>query len=375
MFEVTDEEIEMLLNNQGSVKGGRKPAYSLKDLVKYGLMYAYGNKHYRDGKIVPCNRPFSLFAEHSCAEQTREKPVEVVETARLIKSPDSMLHCWAGYNLAVITHSSELHAYFKKELLFSRQFTACSALTAAADKIYIGTDKGDVIFFDPIIQTETVKRIHSKKITSLQAVNSNLLSSSTDGTIFYKKKITISDSGILAVRYVNDSAFVCSCEDNSVILYRNNTITEFEGHEARILSLTHGSVIASSSEDGILGTIHNERSSTRCHQSMADIGCSRHVQTPSNQIIGFGLDDIKIFDLENNEIVSSFAEKTVALDYRENLLVYGRSSKLYFQDVRTNSKVLVSVGDDIKGVSFSHTGNMIYIETPGNPHIMDIRRL
>lgn len=66
MFEITDEEMELLINNYKNNVDGKAPIYTLKELVKRGLMYTYGDKHYKNGKIIPCGHPFTLLKEHVC---------------------------------------------------------------------------------------------------------------------------------------------------------------------------------------------------------------------------------------------------------------------------------------------------------------------
>ena len=128
MVEITDEDIDLLIHHYKGQKVEKEPVYNLKDLIKSGMMFVYGDRHFANGKIIPCNQPFTLYNRHVChgTPITREPSVltkkntflEVPEIKQLEKTSDTMISCWAGYNLAVLTSSFELQAYFKRGASF-----------------------------------------------------------------------------------------------------------------------------------------------------------------------------------------------------------------------------------------------------------------
>lgn len=388
MVEITDEDIDLLIHHYKGQKVEKEPVYNLKDLIKSGMMFVYGDRHFANGKIIPCNQPFTLYNRHVChgTPITREPSVltkkntflEVPEIKQLEKTSDTMISCWAGYNLAVLTSSFELQAYFKKELLFQRPFSDCCALCATADKIYLGSYSGDIIHFDPVGLTKITKHYHTAAITSLRMENNNLLSSSMDGSIFYKRKIKISDNAILDVRYVNDNTFICACDNNNIIISNKDATNSYVGHTSRIMSLSYKKVCISSSLDGSFGFLYNLHSGSEQNDfsfQMMDMGCSLHKQMDENKVLGYGLSKVSLFDLNRMEINISYDEPSIALDVRDNVVAYAVDSMINFRDIRTNEKVEVAMHKNVSDLSFSAGGDMLFVSVIGSPYILDLRYL
>lgn len=317
----------MLIEKHKNRKAAKVPVYDLRDLVKYGLMFLYGDIHYKNGKVAPCSRPFSLYAEHRCSDESAVREpsvvpgecsfVDVRRVKQLEKTADVMLSCWAGYNLAVVTSAFDLHAYFKQELLFQKSFSDCCTLTATASKIYIGFYSGNIAYFDPVGQTTTTEGRHSSTVTSLCMKNNSLLSSSMDGTVFYKKKIKVADCGILDVKYVSDTKFICSCEDNSIVVFDGGQTRSYVGHRAKIKSLSYGRICVSSSADGYFGLLFNEHAEAEEAQfsfEMRDVGCPMHMQLPDDRVLGYGLGRIALLDLNTMETETVCPETTFSVD-------------------------------------------------------------
>lgn len=382
MFEVTDEDIELLIDNHRNKKTAKTPVYRLKDLVKHGLMYFYGDSHYREGKISPCRKSFSMYSTHTCHGTeapstpviipTGPGPVEAKEVRRLNKTGDCMLSCWAGYNIALLTSSFELHAYFKSELLFQEQFSDCSALAATADKIYIGLYSGGVVYFDPVSQSKVTKHCHAGTVTNLHMENKYLLSCSLDGTIFYKRRIRISGTGILDARYVSDSRFICACDNNGIAVFDNEATRTYEGHRARIKSLTYDRVGLSSSLDGSFGLFRWDNGGAF---ETTDVGCSMHKRLGEYRAVGYGMEQIKAIDLSRMEAVTSINTSSLSVDVKHNVVAYAAGTTVNFRDLRASDNLQVNIHKNIGDLSYSGNGDLLFVVTADSPYIIDIRYL
>lgn len=388
MFEIKDEDIELLIEKYKNRKTAKVPIYDLKDLVKYGLMFLYGDIHYRNGKVSPCHRPFSLYAEHRCnSEKIMLEPtvfpgpckfVSVERTKKLDKTKDAVLSCWAGYNLAIITSSFDLHAYFKQELLFQKSFSDSCALAATANKIYVGFYSGDIAYFDPVAQTTVVEHCHSGTVTSLSMKNNSLLSSSMDGTVFYRRKIKVADCGILDVKYVRNNKFICSCEDNSIVVFDNESTRSYLGHQSEIKSLSYGKICISSSADGYFGLLFNEHAEAGDGQfsfEMKDMGCSMHRQLSADRVLGYGLNKMVLLDLNKMEVSATHPETTFSVDVQDNVYSYATGNVINFCDFRSSEKLRVDMHRSVVDLSYSPSGDMLLVSTIDSPYILDLRYL
>lgn len=235
---------------------------------------------------------------------------------------------------------------------------------ASTNKIYIGLRSGDIIYFDPVSQNLAPKHIFSNEVTSLRVVKNHPISSSLDGSIFYKRKIKISSSGISDVCYVNEDTFICSCDDNSIAMCVDDVIKTFSGHKAKIESLTYQTVGTSSSSDGILGLLLDIKIPKQTHQLMKDFGCSKHIQIPSDKVLGYGLNSIKVHDLSYDTTYLNFPDSTRTLDYKNNVIANGIGTDVFFRDIRTSENFSIDVGAPVSNVSFSSNGCMILVQTP-----------
>lgn len=388
MLEITDEDIDLLIHHYQGRKVAKLPVYDLRYLLRSGMMFIYGDKHFANGRISPCSEPFTLYDRHVChGAQAAHAPavlagtssfLEVLDIKRLEKTSDAAASSWAGYNLAVLTASSELHAYFKKELLFERSFSDCCALCATADKIYLGSYSGDIVHFDPVGLTKATKHCHSAAVTGLWMENNSLLSSSADGSIFYKRKIKISDSAILAARYVDDNTFICACGDNSIVVFSRDATRSYVGHTSKIMSLSYRRVCVSSSIDGSFGFLYNVHPSAEQSDfsfQMMDVGCSQHKQMDRDSVLGYGLDRLSLLDLNRMEVGVSYEEASTSADVRESVVAYAVGSTINFRDVRASERVEVAMHKSVSGLSFSACGDMLFASAAGSPYILDLRYL
>ncbi|KAI5168342.1 hypothetical protein PAEPH01_0055 [Pancytospora epiphaga] len=388
MEEITDEDIDLLIQRYKNKKTGKTPVYSLKELVSSGMLYLYGEQHYKNGKITPCSYPFGLYHEHDCTDECismeptttsqTHKHISIDGIYSLEKSEDSILRCWSGHNLAVITSSFDLHGYYNKELLFQKFFPNSSALLAMSKMIHIGFHSGEVLSFDPkVLRTASVRR-HSGTVTSLSHHGSHLLSSSLDGSIFYQRRMNISNHGVLDVKFVNDKQFICSCTDNSIIVYENSNLRSYVGHRTAIKSLTYDKICISSSVDGFFGLLFNERveaGSVQYAYEMRNVGCSMHKQIGNDRAIGYGLDNITVFDINTMERIARYDEPTFSLDFSKNIFAYSTKTKLNLQDIRSPDKVQIEMHRTITGLDFSPDGNILLVSTSNTPYVINMHYL
>ncbi|KAI4290787.1 hypothetical protein PAPHI01_0061 [Pancytospora philotis] len=385
MFEITDEDIKLLIDKHRSKKLAKAPVYDLKDLVKYGIMYLYGATHYQSGRVSPCCSAFSLYQPHSCSTKLPPAPATVGPAADFIKiqaieplskSEDAAFVSWAGHNLALVTSGSELHAYFKKELLFKRVFPDCCVVKATSSKVYMGTHGGDITAFDPIEQTVSTISRHSDAITCLLPVGSGgLVSGSLDGTVFYKGSHRITGAGVLDVKYVGEDRLVCSCTDNTVALLDRGRVSTYSGHEMPIASLTYDKLCISSSLDGFFGVLdlHGADGAAGRALTMRDMQCSMHKQFGGCRALGYGLDEVSLIDLASMEKITSYAASSQAADQHGNTVVYASGSQLTFRDFRSTEKTVVDMHRKVMGVSYSAVGSSLLVMTLDTPYLLDLR--
>ncbi len=375
MVKITDDEIKMLIESYKDKDGEDKPIYSLKELVQYGLMYIYGEKHYKDGKIIPCSSPFTPFSEHICPVTSKIKFLEILEIEKLGMTSSAMHSCWAGYNLAIINSSNTLQAYFKNELLFSKDFSDISALNATTNIIYMGQKNGNVIYFDPVGQTTVSKQIFNDAVTYLGMIKNNLISSSLDGNIFFKRRIKISDFGISCVKYVNDDTFICADTNNQIILYRDEIINQFKEHNSEIKSLTYETCAVSTDANGMMGILKNIGVNSTPEFNLVNLGCSMHVNILKDRILGYGMVGMKIYDLLSENVTMDFSESSQIVRYKNNIITYVKGKNVHFKDIRSNDDFSISVDSEITDLSFSANGNMLLVSTSNNPFLLDLKYL
>jgi len=395
MLELTESEIEALIENHHKNKNKpkdrelhkeavdkepmRSPVYSLKDILGYGLTYLYAKEHLREGKVMPCEEKFSIFKKHSCEESTKfpeqQAPrsykssfAELSGIQEITKARDSLRHCWIGHNLAILTSDFNLQGYFKRELLFQKRFENSSIMIATFEKIYIGLCTGEIVYFDPIGQNEKIEKVHTDLITSLCVESGNLLSSSMDGTIFYKKSIYINSQGVLAVKLIADDKFVCSCEDNTIALHENGDTKFFGGHKNRIKSLTYDKVAVSTSLDGVMGVLSREGAF-----ETTEIGCSHHKRVNAHQIVGYGKSEIVVYDVSSKHADQRIKETTQYLDVHENTVAYTRDNRLRIRDMRSNDTIEVPLRAKGRDLSFSELGDMVLVCTDDSPFMVDLK--
>lgn len=379
MFKITKEEIDTLIADHKGQKTDKMPKYKLKDLIKYGMMYVYGVEHYRTGRVIPCDRPFSLFEPHGCRKLSVAEPTthsdtlnafEVKGLTHLAATHGRMLHCWAGYNLAIVTNGGELRAYFKRDLLFKKYIPSSSAIAASADKIYVGTKRGELINFDPITQTYTTKCVHTADVTSLELVDGIPLSASVDGTIFYKKSIRINDCGISIARAWTPTKIVCASNDRQIIIVEGVGTQRFAGHTSPITDLScRNGLCVSSSSNGAFGFIGSSTS-----MSIFQVGSSKHRFVNDTSLLCYGLDSVKLFDIEKRSSVNIVSDpRNSTADVRENLIAYAVGSNVYLRDIRGTETARVALDEDVLNVSFSNSGYLLLITTHASTHLLNIR--
>lgn len=393
MFNITDVEIEMLIADYKGDRTGIIPKYRLKELLKYGKMYVYGEQHFKSGKVVPCGKPFGLFGIHECGTYS---PVELRGVKELDCVSGPKIHCWAGYNLAVVARNDILHAFFKRELLFKKQFQEVSAMAASAKKIYIGTERGEIVDFDPISQNKSVRQLHSGRVTCIELSDEQFISGipgipnisdnqvitgSADGTIFYGKRIRVSNSGIIKIQNIGSGRVVCACNDNRISIVDDYGVVSLDGHSSNILDLSFNGICVSSSLAGQFGFIgpwaERERDvdSTRPTMTMRNMGCSRHTFISSSTLLGFGLDRVLTYDLasESTSVISQL--HSTSADSRENVVAYSNENEIHFRDIRSGSSFAVQMAEPITGLSFSESGSILLVVAEERSYMLNLRYL
>lgn len=379
MFSLSEQELQDLIDKHNGRSRSKDPVpeYDLKTVVEYGLMFLYGKMHLRDGKVVQCGEKLNLYKKHKCKSPAKKaktemsnKFFEISNIKALERTPDTLKTCWTGYNLAILTADFTLQGYFKRDLLFQRKFDMASAMVAGSDKICIGLFSGEIIYFDPITQNEITKACHSDTVTSLRYENSQLLSSSLDGSIFYRKKIQISTSGVLEAHYIADDKFICSCCDNTVVLYDFGDARPFSGHKDRIKSLSYNRFAISTSKSGEVGFLVNEKS-----LEISNLGASLHRRVSPQQFFGYGLTEVFLYDVNKNERLWTMEDHTLSLALRENTLVYAHNKGLKAFDIRSKESIEVQLNANITDLSFSGSGDMLLVCTDQSPLILDIKAI
>lgn len=368
MFSISDQELQDLIDkHSGKQKNKeRTPVYDLKSVVEYGLLFIYAKIHFKDGKVCHCGEPFDLYSKHICNNHNNSNTV----MTPLDKCRDAFRFCWTGYNLAILTSDFILQGYFKKNLLFEKKFPEATTIVASTDKICVGLFTGEVIHFDPITQNEIIQQCHSNVVTSLYYENGNILSSSLDGSIFYKKRINVANTGILDVKFISEDRFMCSCENNSIILYERGDIKEYSGHKDRIKGLSYMRYGISSSRDGQVGFLHNKDDDKL---SVYDLGCCYHKRTVFNQFVGYGCSKLFQYDVNLMKDIWSINEKTLCLDVRNNLIGYSVGKEVKLMDLRSMDVKSIPLNVNVVDLSFSMTGEMLFVSTEQSPVIIELR--
>lgn len=385
MFSISEQELKDLIDkhyNKSSVKD-RIPEYDLKTAVECGLMFLYGKNHLKNGKIENCTVKFDLYKKHKCINKSikveeeaskkiynKNNFIEILETKTLEKTKNTLKSCWTGYNLAILTSDFTIQGYFKKDLLFQKKLPEACSIVAGADKICIGLFSGEIIYFDPISQNEVYKPCHTDVITSLSYENGHVLSSSLDGSIFYKKKMVISEAGILNSQYISDDKFLCSSKEHKIIFYDSGEIKTFMGHKDLIKGLSYNRFGLSSSKNGEVGFLFNENSF-----ELENINASLHKRSSLHRFYGYGLSDVFLYDVNQRQKIWEIKERSLNLTIKDNLLVYSLGKKLKMVDVRSKESFELPFSSVINDLSFSGSGDMLLISTNDSPIILDYRCL
>lgn len=372
MLELTESDIQALIdkhNSQDKTHARKKqPVYELGDILKYGMAYLYAKEHMKDGKVFACGEPFSIYRKHVCQHKAfRTKLLEVSEVKRLKESRSTLAHCWTGSNLAILTSDFSLQGYIGEELIFQRQVPDSCTVEATGDKIYLGLYSGDIVHFDPISQSEMTRHCHTDRVTSLSFEGNHLLSSSMDGSIFYRTKIPISSSGVLGVRLIGEDMFFCACGDNSVTVYDHGSIKPFLGHRECIKSLTYNRVGVSTSLDGFAGFLYSNMF------EVEDVGCSFHTRVHPHQMVGYGLADITIYDLNRRQVTARIKESTPYADASGDIVVYTVGRSLKIRDLRSAETIEMLLDSRGGEVGLSRSGDMALVCTDESSYVVDLK--
>lgn len=383
MFPITDQELRDLIDKHNGKSQSREntPIYDLKTVVEYGLVFLYGKMHLKDNKVVPCSEKLSLYRKHKCKKEgskedkktnktSKKELLEITEIHTLEKTRSTMKTCWTGSNLAVLTGDFTLQGYFKNDLLFQRKIPQASSMIAGIDKICVGLFTGEIVYFDPISQNEIVRPCHSDTVTSLYYENGHLLSSSLDGSIFYRKKMEISSEGVLDVCYVTDMKFLCACADNKLVFYDTGNIRTFVGHKDRIKSLSYDNFGISTSRNGDVGFLLQESVF-----EMANLGASLHRRHGPGKFFGYGLSEVFLYDVTRKQRLWSVDEISLNLTVKNEMVVYSAGTDLKVIDIRTHEEMVIPLGVNATDLSFSDAGDMLLVCTDQSPLILDLKHI
>ena len=206
MFDLTEKDIknmikeynEKVISLQDAEIEQKLGAYPINYVIECGLKYIYAEQHMGSGQIVECKNSFSNSLLSSIPHKCKGD-FAVLEIKGLKTKCTAAMCKWTGNNLAIVTKDNELHAYYKQEFLFDYQLKGITAIDATSTKIYLGTDTGALIHFDPISRSHNLKLRHSAAITAVHCINNTILSCSEDGTVFYRKSLKISNESVLDV--------------------------------------------------------------------------------------------------------------------------------------------------------------------------------
>lgn len=378
MFSIKEEDLQNLIlkHNSKSKKGDKVPIYDLKNIVEYGLAFIYAKTHLEGNIVQECNEEFNIYKKHKCSKEKaivksyKSNFVEVSHITMLEKTENTLKTYWTGYNLAILTSGFNLQGYFRKDLLFQKKIPEACALIATADKILLGLFDGSTVYFDPITQNEVKKQHHTDIITSLSLENGSILSSSLDGSIYYNSKIFINESGVLDCKFISDEKFICSCVDNSLVLYDRENLKTFIGHKDTIKSLSFNKFALSTSKDGTIGYLLQD------HLFETEfIGISHHTRLTISQFIGFGMDKIILYDTNLKTEIWKVQENTLNLDVKENIVAYSDKKDIKLKDIRSRDTLSIVLNANITDLSFSESGDMLLVCTDQAPFILDLKYL
>lgn len=384
MFEITDEDLEALIDKYRGRKPTRGPIYNLKELVQHGFMYLYGDAHFQQGRVRPCRSPFSLYQSHTCNKNRSSAPpavstpapsiVTVQSIEPLKKSEDAVSASWAGYNLALLTSAGELYAYFKKELLFKKDFSEACLVKATSSKIFVGMHTGDIVVYDPVSQTKSAVNHHTDAVTCILPTGNTLISGSLDGTVFFKKSYKLTDSSVLDIKCMDEHTLACSCSSNDIIVLEDGNISTFSGHKSKICNLSHNKLLISSSEDGYWGLLYKTNSSkVPYRQNMQNMGCSMHKLFTPSSVLGYGLNEVSVIDINTMEKSIVLQEAAMAADVHGHAYVYATGEMLNFRDTRSQEKCVVNMHKAVCGLHYSIVGDILLVTTTDTPYLLDLR--
>lgn len=366
MIRLSEAEIQSLIemhNNQKKVD--EEPAYGLKEILEMGINYLYARDHMVDGKVVPCNQPFSILKKHTCKEIEKPFDTGIENSTKLEMAKDAF--CWTGSNLAILTSDNNLFGYYRSSYLFDTHIENSSKIVATCDSIFIGMRNGDVTHFDPITQSLIEKKRHSDIITSMEWTHNKLLTGSLDGSIFYDRKMDVG-SPVLDVKYVREDRFFCSCMDNTVCIVDNEEVRRYLGHTDRIKSISYGKVGVSTSSNGQMGILHKDQF------EIINFGCSMHKRGSPHQLVGYGMNDIILYDLNVKKEGSVIKTKTQNLSIYDNLIAFSTGSLLRIIDKRNvkDNVIEYKYKEEIRNLEFSDTGDMLLVCTDDSPYLCEL---
>lgn len=387
MFTPTDEDIDALIAAHRAVPAApdKAPLYSLRDLLRFGMLYAYGERHYHNGAVVPCQQPFSLFAPHSCRAAPGQSfdlgassLLEIRGVAGLDQAGGYAAHSWAGCNMALVTAQGELHAYFKRDLLFRQQVPAATTVLATATQIHLGLASGEVMFFDPLQQRYTVRQVHGAAVTEMRMHDGELLTASEDGTLHYRRTVRVSGAGVACAVPLADGAFACACADRTVVVAGGGAEPPavHAGHRAPIRSITAQDACVSSSEDGFFGVLRSGLArQDGAALAMLDFGCSRHCVAETGGVVGYGLESVKLIDIAREAGETLAVGPCPSADVSHALVAHAAGNDIVFRDIRTRESFRVALRRPISTVSFSEAGSMLLAVAGGVPYLLNYRCL
>lgn len=388
MFDLTESDIkEYAKKCKKSLKNEDKVVtigtYTLEYVIECGLKYIYGEEHMFDGHIVDCQTSFKeglkLQKSHDCKKDFLSTEISMLGLGGKVEHFQ-----WTGLNLAFITSENLLYAYFKKQQLFKCNAQNVTALTVTNKKIYMGKNSGEIVYKEPVGKTEEVFKRHTAPVTKIKLINDTCISSSEDGSLYCNSTIKFTEAKIVDFAAIKNALYL-ACSDFTVIkaIYEENCLSSIKniqqfkisnliGHTDEITKISSENFVCTSSKDGKIGIINETL-------NLYPVDGIKHIQRKEEDLLTYGLENIKRFDLNREEAFEVFKSKSnvFCASTNENIVAFSREDQkniLCFKDLRSNSLISKEIDKNIKDVSFSPTFEHLFITTDNDPIICDLRK-
>lgn len=391
MFDLSENDIKQLvkkckeeiIKNQNPLLNDKIGNYTLEYLVECGLKYIYGDLHYKNNVFLECKNSFKKSIEEETDHKCNVDSISI-EINPLNHHGKSIFSAWSNNNLAFITDSNKLNAYFRNKFMFDLDVYSTTSLDACATYIVTGTKNGDITIIDPLSRSTNIINRHTQSVSVIKCIQTSnpnhrkILSASNDGSIYLDRKIQITNRPIAFAEYINDNKFACVCENDIVIMDKDSIITH-SIHKENITQFSYNPYIISSDASGKLGIL-NIGISNPTH-NIYDFNCTNHATLyGSNYIIGFGNEVLQKFDLHmqtTTNLYTTLSDNISCATCSNHFVVFTTMDKtinstINFLDMRSNVIKPINIGQNIVSMKLSDSGEELFVVTDEGSLICDI---